>query len=193
MIKYFNIIILLVSTLLFYSCLNKENETETQQDKTIETKYTYRPFRTTYPSESFINELDSSKWILKSFRINPSGKFHFDLSSQDSLFFYRASNELQKDIYIFKPSKSIIFKNEKKIGSIFMEKIEFDTLTDPNGNKMGTRFRTILNVDQPNDSIMNGRFNIGYHKNDRLFLELIRTDNATKKEEFFQLIFYKLK
>ena len=190
---HFQIITTIGLILLCYSCSNNENTKEDKQGNSEVIKYTYRPLRTTYPSEIYIKELDSSKWILKSYNIHPSEKWSFNLGTKDSLFFHRASNQQEKDIYVFKPKLGLIYKNERKVGTIFTEKIEFGSHSDLSGNKMGTRYRTILNFCQSEDSIMNGAFNIGFHKNNRLFISQLRLDNETKIEEAIQLIFYKIK
>lgn len=184
-IKYFTLIGI---SIILQSCFENSDEKTNKSDHVKENRYDTKPFRTTYPKEEFIKSLDTTEWILKSYWILPSNKSIIKMHTNDSLLYHRNQKD---DIYSFIPSKGMIFKNGKSIGEIKTRKIDFDTLADQSGNKIGIRYHTLFYLNQPTDSIMNGMFNISYSKNERLQISQIRTDNKTKKEEVVRLIFYK--
>jgi hypothetical protein len=177
-------------SLIIQSCAENDVKTHDKLNLTKEKRYSTKPFRTTYPKEEFIKSLDTSEWILKSYWIHPSDKSVIKMYTDDSLFYHRIQNDTN-DVYSFTPSKGMIFKNGKSIGTIKTRKIDFDTLADQSMNKIGIRYHTLFYLNQPNDTIMNGMFNISYSRNERLQISQIRTENKTKKEEIVRLIFYK--
>ena len=155
-------------------------------------KYTYRTYMGGYTREAYIKELDTSKWILKSYWIIPSNKSVINLDSSDSLLHFKLTN-YEADSYIFKTSSNNIFKNGLKIGTITKDKTDFGNHKNRQGELLGIRYHTIFNFSQSEDSILNGLFNITYSRFERLHLSQVRINNKTKKKELVRLIFYKKK
>ena len=180
--------------LLIVSCSNNENNKNNNKRfcNTSQPQYTYRPHRSGFTREAFIKELDTSKWILKSYWIMPSNKSVINLDSSDSLLHFKLTNS-GSNTYIFKTSSDLIFKNGTKIGSIKKDKTDFRTHKNRQGELLGIRYHTIFYFSQSEDSILKGLFNITYSRFERLHLSQLRINNKTKKKELVRLIFYKKK
>lgn len=187
-------VLLIGLLLLIVSCSNNENKRDNSKRFCNSTQpvYTYQPYMSGYTKEAFIKELDTSKWILKSYWIIPSNKSVINLDSSDSLLNFKLTNS-DSNTYIFKTSSNIIFKNGGKIGSIKKDKTDFQTHKNRQGELLGIRYHTIFYFSQSHDSILNGLFNISYSRFERLHLSQIRINNKTDKKEVVRLIFYKKK
>lgn len=188
--KHYFILSVIGFILVIFSCNNNGNKNLKELLCSTKGKYSYEQFRSTMTSQAFINELDTSKWILHSYRFHPTRKRSFNMLSKDTLHFHNDLN-MRKDLFSFQPSSGLIFKNDTQIGEIKKDKINYDTIKFHNGKKIGISYHTRFYIHQPNDSIMNGLFNVNYCKRQRLHLATVRTNNKTKEKDVIYLIFFK--